>query len=219
LLNRSCRARMKISVVPAGLVPNFLGLPRTCVWGCYAAPSGLGFGGAFCVFVPTAGYGAAEAALFQNGGFSAALHAPLFHITACGMRWSPCCARQRGWMEGTDLGSCIKASVVPAGLGSYSVGLPQTCVRGCTMPPLRGWGFGGAFCVFVPMAGYGAAEDARFQNREALSQRWKRCATQSPMVEVFVGQECPTHTGCLSSCGGTSEYRARASVVPAGLGS
>jgi hypothetical protein len=32
------------------------------------------------------------------------------------------------------------ASAVPAGLGSYFVSLPRTYVRGCTMPPLRGWG-------------------------------------------------------------------------------
>jgi hypothetical protein len=99
-------------------------------------------------------------------------------------------------MEGTDLGSCMKASVVPAGLSSYFLGLPRTCVRGCTMPPLRGWGLVAHF-VSLSLRSVMARLKPRSFIVDGLSQRWKRCATQNPRVEAFVGQECPTHTAYL----------------------
>jgi hypothetical protein len=34
----------------------------------------------------------------------------------------------------------MQGSAVPSGLGSCFVGLPRTYIRGCTLPPLRGWG-------------------------------------------------------------------------------
>jgi hypothetical protein len=138
--------------------------------------SGLGFDDPFCVFPQWAGYGAAEAAPFQDrmGGSQrwkcCADRNP--RLSAAGKNLSGRVARSHtGCLDPmakgrerycTDQGCRArgKASAVPPGLGSSFVSLPRTYVRGCTVPPLSGLGVGDPFCVFPRWAGYGAAEAA-----------------------------------------------------------